>query len=140
MADAAVTTPTAPRLKLTVLLAAVVLKPKPAMVMVFWVAVRLVVLAVIAGTTVATEVAEPLLTLLVDTWAVKLPTALGLTTKVTVKLVRVAALTVPVTPPLKVTVLRDGVVSKPNPLIVTEVALYARFAVLLVMTGTTFAT
>ena len=127
-------------MKLTALLPRVVLKPKPAMVMEVWVAVRLVVLAVIAGTTVATVVAEPLLTLLVDTWAVKLPTALGLTTKVTVKLVLVAALTVPVTPPLNVTMLRDGVVSKPNPLIVTEVALYARFAVLLVMTGTTFAT
>ena len=81
-----------------------------------------------------------MLTLLVATWAVKLPKTLGLTTKVTVNVVAVDAVTVPVALLLKVIVLRDAVVSKPIPLIVIVDAFGERPVVLLVMIGTTVAT
>lgn len=61
-------------------------------------------------------------------------------TKFTVRLVPVAAETVPVAPLLKVTTLREGVVSKPNPLIVIEDALGEMLVVLLVIIGTILAT
>ncbi len=54
VAVAAVTVPTAPSLKATVLLAAVVSKPKPLMVIVVALAARLAVLLVTTGVTVAT--------------------------------------------------------------------------------------
>lgn len=54
VAVAASIRPVAPRLRVIALLALVVLKPKPAMVMVFCVAVKFVVLLVMVGTTVAT--------------------------------------------------------------------------------------
>ena len=61
--------------------------------------------------------------------------------KVTVKAVAVAAVTVPVTSLLNATVLLPGVAeSKPNPLMVNVAAVSAKLAVLLVTTGTTFAT
>jgi len=77
---------------------------------------------------------------LVATWADKLPNTIGLTTKVTVKVVAVDAVTIPVALLLKVTVLRDAVVSKPIPLIVIEDAFGERPVVLTVMIGTTVAT
>ena len=61
--------------------------------------------------------------------------------KVTVKVVAVAAVTVPVTPLLNTTVLLLGVAeSKPNPLMVNVAVVSNKLAVLLVTTGTTFAT
>src|SRR5262249_15819585 len=79
-----VTVPTAPLLKVTVLLPAVVSKPRPLIVMLLALAARLLVLLVTTGVTVATCTAVPLLTLLVVTTAVKLPAVLGLAENVTV--------------------------------------------------------
>ena len=62
VAVAAVTVPTAPSLKTTVLLPGVVSKPEPLMVIVVALAARLAVLTVTAGATVATCTAAPLLT------------------------------------------------------------------------------
>jgi hypothetical protein len=59
--------------------------------------------------------------------------------KLTVSEVAVAAVTDPTAPLSSVTVLFDGVVSKPNPAMVTVVAFAARFVVLLVTTGFTVA-
>ncbi len=59
---------------------------------------------------------------------------------VTVSDVAVAAVTVPTALSLKTTVLLAAVVSKPNPLIVSVVALASKSLVLLVTTGTTVAT
>ena len=73
VAVAAVTVPTAPLLKTTVLLAAVGSKPKPLMVIVVALAARLAVLLVTTGVTVATWTAAPLLTPSVVTTAVRLP-------------------------------------------------------------------
>jgi hypothetical protein len=140
VAVAAVTVPTAPRLNATVLFPATALKPTPLIVSVDCVTVRLVVLLVMVGTTLATWTAAPLATLFVVTWAVKLPIDLGLITKLTVSVVLVDATTVPVALLLNVTVFRLGVASNPNPLMVMEAALGESPAELLVMTGTTFAT
>ena len=115
VAVAAVTVPTAPLLKTTVLLPAVVSKPKPSMVSVVALAARLAVLLVTTGVTVATWTAAPLLTLLVVTTAVRLPAAVGAVENVTVSAVAVAAVTVPTAPSLKATVLLPAVVSKPEP-------------------------
>ncbi len=76
VAVALVTVPTPPLLNVTVLLAAVVSKPAPAIVIVAALAPRAAVLLVTIGLTVATCTADPLLTPLTLTWAVKLP-ALG---------------------------------------------------------------
>src|SRR5580658_1720322 len=95
VAVAAVTVPTAPSLKMTVLLAAVVEKPKPVMVTVVAVGDRLAVLLVTTGATKATWTAVPLLTLSVVTTAVRLPAVVGLTESVTVSEVAVAVVTVP---------------------------------------------
>ena len=118
VAVAAVTVPTAPLLKTTVLLAAVVSKPKPLMVSVVALAARLAVLLVTTGVTVATCTAVPLLTPSVVTTAVRLPAVGGLVENVTVSEVAVAAVTVPTAPSLKMTVLLAAVVSKPKPLMV----------------------
>lgn len=115
VAVAAVTVPTAPLLKTTRLSPAVVLKPKPAIVTVSALAARFDVLLVTTGTTVATCTAELLLTLLLVTMAVRLPAVVGEVDKETVKVVAVAAVTVPTAPLLKVTVLSPGVVSKAKP-------------------------
>ncbi len=109
-----VTDPTAPLLKVTVLLAAVVSKPVPAIVIVDALAPSAAVLLVTVGLTVATCTAEPLLTPFTDAWAVKLP-ALGLIEYVTVSMVVVAVVTVPTAPLFKVTMLLAAVVSKPKP-------------------------
>lgn len=103
-------------------------------------AARLVVLLVTTGATVATCTEAPLLTELLVTTAVKLPPAAGLVENVTVSAVSVAAVTVPIAPLLNSTVLFDGVVSNPKPLMVSVVAFAARLLVLLVITGVTFAT
>ena len=140
MAVAAVTVPTAPLLKVTVLLAAVMSKPYPLMVSVVSSAARLAVLLVRPPVTVATCKAAPLEMELVVATAVKFPSAVGLTANVTVKAVAVADVTVPIAPLLKTTELREAVVSNPKPLMVMVAALIARSAVLLVTTGFTVAT
>lgn len=131
---AAVTVPTAPLLKVTVLLAAVVLKPVPAIVIVVAELARFALLLVTVGVTVAIWTAVPLLTLLVVTTAVKLP-AEGLVEKVTKSDVAVAVVTVPTAPLLNTTVLFAAVVLNPVPVMVTVVALDARFVVTRVTVG-----
>ena len=140
VAVAAVTVPTAPLLKTTVLLAAVGSKPKPAITTVAALAAKLATLRVTSGVTEATCTAEPLVRLLVVTTAVKLPADVGLVVSETVSKVAVAAVTVPTAPLLNVTVLWLAVESKPNPAIVIELALAARFVVAEVTTGVTAAT
>lgn len=115
VAVAAVTLPIAPLLNTTVLLPAVGLKPKPLMVIVVALAARFAVLVVTTGTTVATWTPVPLLTLLLETEAVKLPADVGLVLRVTVKLFPVPPVTVPTAPLLNVTVLSPGVVSNAYP-------------------------
>jgi hypothetical protein len=135
---AAVTTPIAVPLKVTVLLPGVVLKPVPLITMLVAVRVRLVVRAVTTGLMRATWTAV-LLTPLVVTVAVRAP-AVGLVEKVTVRAVAVAAETVPTAPLLKTTVLLPGVVLKPEPLIVTVLDVAATNSALAVMAGATLAT
>lgn len=112
VAVAAVTVPTAPLLKTTMLSPGVVLKPNPLIVIVSALAARSSVLLVTTGTTVATCTAALLLTLLLVTIAVKLPAVVGEVESETVNVVEVAAVTVPTAPLLKTTVLSPGVVSK----------------------------
>ncbi len=140
VAVALVTSPMAPLLKTTVLLAAVVSKPKPAIVSVPVLAARSVVLEVTTGMTVATSMAGPLEIELEVTTAVRLPALVGLVEKVTVSEVAVAAVTVPTAPLLKTTVLLAAVKSKPKPLMVMVLASAARSAALVVMTGRVVAT
>ncbi len=130
------TVPVAPLSKVTVLLAAVGSNPKPLMVTVEALAViKPVELAVMAGITVATWTAEPLLMESVVMMDVKLPAMAGSVDRVTISDVGVAEVTVPTALLLKVTTLSVAVVSKPKPAMVTVVALAARLAVLLVTTG-----
>jgi hypothetical protein len=140
VAVAEVTVPTAPLLRVTVLLPAVVSKSKPLIVTVVELAARLFALALTAGVTVATCTAEPLLTPLVVTVAAKLPTADGMVEIVTVSDVAVEEVTVPTAPLVKETVLLAGVVLKPLPAIVSVVALAASAAVLAVTVGPIVAT
>ena len=102
--------PTAPLLKVTVLLAAVVLNPVPAMVSVVALLARLAELKVTTGaaTMVATCTALPLVPPKEVTVAVRLPRD-GAVSKVTVNWVEVAEVTWPL-PLLKVTVLLAAVV------------------------------
>ena len=86
-----------------------------------------------APTTLATCTGLPLLEPLDVTTAVKLPTDGGVL-KVTVNWVAVALVTVPV-PLLKVTVLLAAVVSKPEPVMISVVAVTARLLVLEVTEG-----
>lgn len=139
VAVAAVTVPTAPLLNVTALLAAVVLKPVPAIVTVEAFAARLVVALVIVGVNLATCTAVPLLAPLVVTMAVKLP-ADGTVEKLIESAVLVAEETVPIAPLLKTTVLLSAVVLKPEPLMVIVVAPLAKLATLDVTTGRTTAT
>lgn len=140
VADAVVTVPVAPLLKTTVLLAAVASKPEPAMTTVAAFAAKSAVAAVMTGLTLAICTAEPLFKLPMVTMAVKLPAAVGLVPKVTVRLVADAVVTVPAAPLFKVTVLLAAVASKPKPAISTVVASASRVAVLAVTTGVTLAT
>jgi hypothetical protein len=136
---AAVTTPSAPLLNRTVLLASVVSKPNPLMVTVFALAFMFAVLIVMIGLTVPTWAREPLLRLLVTTDAVRLP-AVGLVANVTVRDVELAEVTVPV-PLLSVTTLFAAVAElNPKPLIVIVVSFTPTLTVLLVITGIIVAT
>ena len=76
--------------------------------------------------------AEPLLTPLEVTTAVRLPPARGLVVNVTVSEVAVAAETTPTALLFRTTELFVGVVSNPKPLIVMLVALAVRLEVLIV--------
>lgn len=76
----------------------------------------------------------------VVTTAVKLPTVVGLTDKVTVNWLELAVVTVPTAPLLKATVFCDAVVSKPTPLITTVPELMASTDELDVTAGLTVAT
>lgn len=136
---ALVTLPTAPLLNTTVLLPAVVLKPLPLITIVPALASTAVVLCVAMGRTVAICTAVPLLIEFAVTTAVRLPAA-GRVEKLTVMEVAVADATVPTAPLLNTTVLLLAVVLKPKPVIVTEVAVNARFVVTAVTTGPTVAT
>lgn len=79
------------------------------------------VVAVTVGMIVATCTAAPLDLLLVVTTAVMLPTDVGRVVNRIVKDVLVAAVTRPIAPLVKVTVLLAAVESKPKPLIVSAV-------------------
>ncbi len=132
---AEVTVPVAPPLKETVLLPAVLEKPKPWMVRLVALAARLAVLDVTTGITLATCTVE-LLKPLTLTEAVRLPTTRPLRL-VTVNCVLLAEVTVPVAPPLKETVLLPAVLEKPKPWMVRLVAFAARLIVLEVTVGAT---
>jgi hypothetical protein len=114
---ALVTVPTAPLLKVTVLFAAVVLKPEPLIVNVEVFAPTLVALSVTIGAIVAIRIGVPLDTPLTATTAVSNP-AEGRVDSSTVSAVEVAEITVPAAPLFRVTTLLAAVVSKPAPLIV----------------------
>ena len=77
----------------------------------------------------------PLLRLLVVTTAVRLTALVGCVEKLTVNCVDEAELTVPMAPLLNVTVLFDGVVSNPVPVILMTVTSIFRFLVLSVTVG-----
>lgn len=97
-------------------------------------------LLVITGIELETWTALPLDCPLVVTTAVKLPTAVGFTDRVTVNAVAVAVVTVPTAPLLKVTVFCEAVVLNPKPLMVTVSALMLCEVVFAVTTGRTEAT
>ena len=139
VAVAAVTVPMAPLLKVTRLLAAVVLKPAPAIVMVVAAFDKLLLSLVTVGVTRATWIAAPLLILSVVTTAVKLPAA-GFVENVTVSDVEVAAVTVPTAPLLNTTVLLPAVALKPAPVMVTVGAVEEIDVVTRVTAGLTVAT
>lgn len=135
------TVPTAPLLNVTVLLLAFVSKPEPLIVNVDALAFSWnAALVTTTGITVATCIAEPLLTPLDVMTEVRLPPARGLVVNVTVREVAVEAETTPTALLLKAIVLREAVVSNPKPLIVMEVALATIFDVFVVGTGVTIAT
>lgn len=140
VAVAVVTVPTTPLLKTIVLLAAVVEKPNPLIVIVAEFAARLVVLLVTLGITLATCTGVPLEREFVVTVAVRLPAVVGRVENVTVRVVCVAVVTVPTAPLLKTTVLRDATGSNANPRISTVVRCAARLSVLIVTTGMMVAT
>ena len=140
VAVAAIIVPTAPLLNVTALSSTVVLKPTPLMVMLVALATKLAVLLVTTGLTVATCTASPLLTAFVVTTAVKTSALVGDVVKVTVNEVAVTVVTIPTAPLLKTTVLLPRVVSKPNPLMISSVAVAARSDVPLVTTGANTAT
>jgi hypothetical protein len=137
---AAVTVPAAPLLNVTKLLLAVELNPEPLIVMLLAFAAKLSVLLVTTGAIVATCTAAPLLTLFVETLAVKLPAVVGGVVMETLNEVFVAVSTVPAAPLLKVMVLLPATVSNPKPAIVMVLASASKLAELLVITGFTVAT
>jgi len=87
-----------------------------------------------ASTMFATRTSLPLLIPFVFTTTPRLPRA-GAELKVTVNWVDVALVTVPVASLLKVTVLLVAVVSKPVPVMMSVVALFARLLPFEVMVG-----
>ncbi len=139
VAVAAVTIPMAPLLKTTLLLAATVEKPKPVIVIVVAVIARLAVLVVTTGMTFATLTAAPLEKPFVVTTTVRLPAVVGFVENVTVRVVAVAAVTVPIAPLSKVTVFSAATVLKPAPVIVIVDALAASEVVAAVTAGATVA-
>ena len=141
VAVAAETEPTAPLLNVTTLLARVVSNPLPIIVSVVALALRtLPEFASTTGVTVATCVAEPLVSVFVVTMAVRLPAFEGFVVSVTVSVVAVAEAIVPTAPLFRVTELLAAVGSKPNPLIVSVDAFASKLDVLLVTTGVILAT
>ena len=141
VAVAAVTVPVTPLLNTTVLLPGVAeSKPNPLMTKVAVLSNKLAVLLVMTGTTFATANALPLVTELVVTTAVKLPSEVGFVVNRTVSEVAVAAVTLPTAPRLNATVLFAKVESKPKPLMVTVSELKARLATLVVTMGLMVAT
>lgn len=136
---AALTTPIAPLLKLTVFSASVVLNPKPLMVTVDTFAPMLVAFGVTIGAMVATRIGLPLETLLTVTMALRRP-ADGRLVSRTVREVVLAAITVPTAPLLSVTVLFAAVASKPAPAIAIVVGFSASTVLLNVTVGVTLAT
>ena len=88
----------------------------------------------------ATWTARGLARRFVVTSAVRRPVAFGFTLNVIVSVVAVDAVTVPIAPLLKTTLLFPGIKEKPKPLIVIVVARIDRLAVLRVTTGVTLAT
>ena len=140
VAVAVVTVPTAPLLSTIVLLAAVELKPTPAIATVAALIAKLDPLVVTTGFTVATSTAVPLDTELLVMTAVRLPTEVGLSSKVTVSDVGDAVVTVPVAPLLNATVLFAARESNPKPAMVIVSASDTRLDALLVTTGATVAT
>ena len=140
VAVAAVTAPIAPLLNAMVLLPAVVSNPSPLMVsVVVFASSRYPEFAITTGLTAATCTAEPLLMPFEVTTAVKLPAARGFLENVTVRDVADADVTVPIAPLLKSTLLFAAVRSKPNPVMITVLALEDKFVVVLVTTGVTVA-
>ena len=135
---AAVTVPTAPPAKATVLLLIAGLKPYPLITRFVPLSDRLLVLAVTTGLIVATWAAVPL-TPFVLTVAIRLP-AIGLVEIATVSDVSVESVTVPTAPLLNVTLLLAAVVSKPVPAMVRVVRFAARLVVAELMTGFSEAT
>ena len=134
------TVPSAPLLNTTVLFEAVVSKRVPAITIVLAVSERPAVAAVTVGRTEPTWTGSPLLTELVVTTAVKFPRLVGRVVRFTVSEVAVAAVTVPIAPKLKTTVLLPAVALKPTPLIVILDCVTVRLLVLAVIVGTTVAT
>lgn len=118
---AAVMVPTAPRLKVTALLAMVVSKPLPLMMSSVVDAPRSAALIVTIGANAPTCIAVPLVRPFVVTIAFMLPAAVGGDESVTIKLDSVAVETVPTAPLSNAMVLLAAVVSKPRPLIVSVV-------------------
>lgn len=113
------TVPTAPLLNETVLLAAVVSKPRPAITTVAAFAARLAVLLVTTGVIAAICVPLPLFWLFVVTIAVRLPAVEGFVENETVIDVGVADVIVPTALLFNVTALLATVGSNPKPLMVT---------------------
>ena len=138
LTEAAKTVPMAPPLNATVLLAITGLKPNPLITRLVPLSARLNALFVTTGSIAATCTAVPLLTPFVVTIAVMAP-AIGFVVYVTVSEVRVAALTVPIAPLLRTTVLLPAVVLKPEPPMVS-VWLAGEPIVLADTTGFTVAT
>lgn len=136
VAVAAVAVPTAPLLNVTVLLAMVVSKPVPLIVISDASAAKFEVAAVTFGATTAIWIGAPLLLEFVVTTAVKLP-AIGFVPSVTVSEVAVAEVTVPTAPLLKTTVLFAATGANANPLMTTVVAVVDNVLALIVTAGVT---
>lgn len=132
---AVVTVPVTPLLKTTVLRDATGSKPRPLIVIVAEFAPRFAVLLVTVGMTLAICTAAPAETPFTVRVAVRLPAAAGRVVNDTVRVFRVAAVTVPTAPLLKTKTLRDATVSKAKPLIVIVVLFADRLVVLLVIAG-----
>lgn len=122
VAVAAMTVPIAPLLKTTVLLAAIGSNANPPIARLEELMAIGVALFETDGVTRATCKAGPLDFVLVVTDAVNSPTLVGRVESETVRVVAVAAVTLPAAPLLSDTELFPGVVSNPNPLMVSVAA------------------